>query len=73
MNRTTRNFLEASRRHLGLTGLLRSLLLAGSIGATLGTPTMAAQNAANHPEFQGCETQAPDSGKLDARSLESMP
>lgn len=73
MNRTTRDFLEASRRHFGLRGLLRSLLFAGSIGATLGNPSMAAQSAATRPDFQGNEATMVESARPDAHSLESMP
>jgi len=39
--KNTANFLEVSRQYFRLPGLLRSLLIAGSIGATMGGETIA--------------------------------
>jgi len=38
--RNTANFLEVSRQYFNLPGLLRSLLIAGSIGAAMGGETI---------------------------------
>lgn len=72
MNRTTKNFLEASRRHFGLAGLLRSLLVAGSLGASLATPALAEDDTAPpRQEQRGDEAQPGE--PVGRVALERMP
>lgn len=74
MSLNTNAFLETSRRHFGLSGLFRSLLLAGSISASLAAPALATEDAETpRREQRSDDAQPAEAARAKAVSIERMP